>query len=331
MKKIVSFFGEHSPVFDELNRRAEEYAAQKGFAYRWVPQKPFDQAQVIQCLQEADMGLIDIEPYGEEIFSAIDGKCPLLVRFGVGFDKVDLEAATRHGVAVARTTGANATGVAEMALTLILACRRELRPNRFRCIESGRWNVYIANETAGCATVGILGFGAIGRILARHCIGLGCQVIAYDPFPNEAAAKELGVRLVDLDELFTTADAISVHVPYCKDTHHMVNAHRLGQMKPTAVIVNTARGNIIDEDALYDALKTGQIRGAGLDVYAREPLSPDSKLLELENLILSPHFSSQTVESLWNTYKMAIDITADFHAGKGSPHILNPGYKTRQN
>ena len=327
MKKIVSFFGEPSPVFDD--RRAESYAAEKGFAYRWVPQKPFDQAQVIQCLQESDMGLIDVEPYGEEIFRAIDGKCPLLVRFGVGYDKVDLAAATRHGIAVARTTGANASGVAEMALTLILACRRELRPNRFRCIETGRWDKYIASETAG-GTVGILGFGAIGRLLAKLLLGLGCTVIAYDPFPNQALAQEMGVRLVDLDELFTTSDAISVHVPYNPDTHHMVNAARLAQMKPTAVIVNTARGNIIDEDALYDALKAGQIRGAGLDVYAVEPLPAESKLLELDNLILSPHFSSQTVESLWNTYKMAIDITVDFYAGNPSPHILNPEYKTRR-
>ena len=231
MKKIVSFFGEPSPVFDELNRRAESYAAEKGFAYRWVPQKPFDQAQVIQCLQESDMGLIDVEPYGEEIFRAIDGKCPLLVRFGVGYDKVDLAAATRHGIAVARTTGANASGVAEMALTLILACRRELRPNRFRCIETGRWDKYIASETAG-GTVGIRGVGAIGRLLAKLLLGLGCTVIAYDPFPNQALAQEMGVRLVDLDELFTTSDAISVHVPYNPDTHHMVNAARLAQMKP---------------------------------------------------------------------------------------------------
>lgn len=327
MKKIVSFFGEPSPVFDELNRRAEAYAAQKGFDYRWVPQKPFHQDQVIQCLREADMGLIDVEPYGEEIFREIDGKCPLLVRFGVGYDKVDLAAASRHGIAVARTTGANASGVAEMALTLILACRRELRPNRFRCIETGRWDKYIASETAG-GTVGILGFGAIGRLLAKMLLGIGCTVIAYDPYPNQALAQELGVRLVELDELFAVSDAISVHVPYNQDTHHMVNAARLAQMKPTAVIVNTARGNIIDEDALYDALKAGQIRGAGLDVYAVEPLPADSKLLELDNLILSPHFSSQTVESLWNTYKMAIDITVDFYSGKESPHILNPDYKT---
>ena len=326
MKKIVSFFASPSPTFDQLNQQAAEYAKGLGFSYRWAPQSPFEASNVIQELKNADMGIIDVEPYGDDIFKEIQGHTPLLVRFGVGFDKVDLAAASRRGIAVARTTAANASGVAEMALSMILAARRGLRPNRIHCIETGIWERSVAHETTG-NTVGILGFGAIGRILARLCRGLGCRVLAYDPFPNEALAQELGVELVGLDELFQVSDAISIHVPYSKDTHHIVNAQRLAQMKPSAVIVNTARGNLIDEDALYDALKARQICGAGLDVFAQEPLPPSSKLLELDNLILSPHFSSQTVESLWNTYKMAIDIASDFFSGKASPHILNPEYR----
>lgn len=326
MKKIVSFFGDKSDVFVELNQRAEDYAHSLGLEYAWAPQTPFDQADVIAHLKDADCGIIDVEPYGEPIFKEIAGKCPLLVRFGVGFDKVDLKAASSHGIAVARTTGSNASGVAEMAVTLILAARRELRFNRLHCVDTGKWAKNIANETIG-NTVGILGFGNIGRITARLFKGLGCEVIAYDPYPNQKLADELGVELVELDDLFRRSDAISVHVPYSPATHHMVNAQRLAMMKPTAVIVNTARGGIIDEDALYDALKARQIRGAGLDVYAQEPLPADSKLRELDNLIMMPHLSSQTYESLWNTYKMAIDIAADFYAGKDVPHILNPEYK----
>lgn len=326
MKKIVSFFATPSDTFNELNQQAAEYAKSLGFDYRWAPQSPFVPESVIRELKDADMGIIDVEPYGEEIFKEIQGHTSLLVRFGVGFDKVDLPAASRHGIAVARTTAANASGVAEMALTLMLAARRGLRPNRIHCIDTGDWQRSVAHETAG-NTVGILGFGAIGRILARLCHGLGCRVLAYDPFPNETLARELGVELVSLDEIFQQSDAISVHVPYCQDTHHIVDAKRLAQMKPTAVIVNTARGNLIDEEALYDALKAHKICGAGLDVFAQEPLPVTSKLLELDNLLLSPHFSSQTVESLWNTYKMAIDIAGDFFDGKQSPHILNPDYK----
>ena len=132
---------------------------------------------------------------------------------------------------------------------------------------------------------------------------------------------------MSLDELFRESDCISIHVPYTEETHHMVNKERLEMMKPTAVIVNTARGNIIDEDALYEVLKAGRIAGAGIDVFAQEPLPTSSPLLTLDNAVLTPHVSSQTVESLWNIYKMAIDISADFFAGKDSRHILNPDYK----
>lgn len=326
MKKIVSFFATPSDCFNELNQRAQQYAETLGFSYRWAPQSPFRVEQVIEELKQADVGIIDVEPYGEDIFREIQGHTQLLVRFGVGFDKVDLTAASQHGIAVARTTAANASGVAEMALSMILAARRGLRPNRIHCIETGQWDRCVYHETPG-STVGIVGFGAIGRILAKLCLGLGCRVLAYDPYPNEALAQQMGVELVDLDQLFETSDAISIHVPYSKETHHMVDTHRLAQMKPTAVLVNTARGNLVDEEALYDALKAHRICGAGLDVFAQEPLPVSSPLLELDNLILSPHFSSQTVESLWNTYKMAIDIANDFFTKQESPHILNPDYK----
>ena len=135
-----------------------------------------------------------------------------------------------------------------------------------------------------------------------------------------------GVELAGLEEVLRQSDAVSIHVPYTEETHHMINKETLAVMKPAAVIVNTARGNIIDEEALYEALKSGRIAGAGVDVFAKAPLPVDSPLLTLENAVLTPHVSSQTVESLWNIYKMAIDISADFFAGKGSPHILNPDY-----
>ena len=324
MKKIVSFFGDQSEIFCELNQRAKEYAASLDMEYRWIPQNPFSQEEVIRELPNADAGIIDIEPYGEPIFTQVKDSAKLLVRFGVGFDKVDLKAASRNGIAVARTTGANTTGVAEMALTLILACKRRINTYQART-KSGQWLKDIGHEIIG-GTVGIIGYGSIGRRLARLLSGFDCRILAYDPFPKKEVMDADGVELVTLEELFRRADAISIHVPYTKETHHMVNRETLGMMKPTAVIVNTARGNIIDEDALYEALKDGQIAGAGVDVFAQEPLPADSPLLTLENAVLTPHVSSQTVESLWNIYKMAIDISADFFAGKGSPHILNPDY-----
>jgi phosphoglycerate dehydrogenase-like enzyme len=321
MKKIVSFFGEHSVSFDLLNTRAREYAAEHDLDYCWAPQVPFNRENVIRHLRNADAGIIDVEPYGEDIFREISGVTGIVVRFGAGYDKVDLGAASRYGIAVARTTGANTMGVAEMALMLILASRRELKANMER-VCSGKWEKSVVNETVG-SRIGILGFGAIGRALAGLLQGFGCELLAHDPYPDREAAKTLGVRLVDADELFKTSDVISIHVPYSPETHHFVNAERLSKMKPASVIVNTARGGIIDEDALYDVLSKEKIRGAALDVFSCEPLSPVSPLLKLNNIIMTPHVSSQTMESLWRIYKMAIDIACDFFAGKGSPHILN--------
>ena len=326
MKRFVSFFGEHSPVFDELNARAAAYALERGFEYTWAPQKPFDKECVIALLRESDVGLIDVEPYDASIFTRIVPRCRLLIRFGVGFDKVNLSDATASGIAIARTTGANCTGVAEMALTQMLAARRQLMINR-KTVNSGVWCKNVGGELIG-ATVGIIGFGAIGQRLARLLSGFDCRILAYDPNPNIEAMQELHVTPCSLDELVEQSDAISIHVPYCLETHHMFDARMISRMQKTAVLVCTARGNIVDEEALFEALQSGTIAGAGLDVYAKEPLEATSKLIGLDNIILTPHVSSQTVESIWATYKKAIDIASDFYAGRqlAKADLLNPDF-----
>lgn len=326
MKKMISFCGDRTALFEELNRQAKEYAAAAGIAYQWLPGIARDRAAAVQHLRQTDCAIIGMEPYDQALLQQLAPHHPLLVRFGVGYEKVDLKAASACGIPVARTTGANAGAVAEMAVALIFACRRELRFNRCHYIESGRWTKKITNETIG-GTIGILGFGNIGRITARHFRNLGCEVLVYDPYLDQTQAQALGVKPVDLDTLFRRADAISIHVPHTEQTHHLVNGERLGMMKETAVIVNTSRGGIVDEQALYQALKAHQIRGAALDVFDQEPLPVDSPLLELDNLILTPHISSQTFESLWNVCKMAIDIARDHFSGRDSVHILNPEYK----
>ena len=324
MKRIVSFFGDESEVFISLNSRAEDYARGRGLEYEWAPQTPFCEENVIRRVQEADAGIIDVQPYGESIFSRITDRTRLLIRFGAGYDKVDLTSASRFGIAVARTTGANAMGVAEMALSLILASRRQLKLAQ-RQVDSGCWDKTVVNETVG-ATVGILGLGFVGRTLAELAGGIGCKVLSYDPYADTVTANALHVKLVSLEELFISSDAISIHTSYSKETHHLVNERLLSMMKPTAVIVNTARGGIVDEDALLRACKNGAIRGAALDVFPDEPLPIDSPLIGVDNLLLTPHLSSQTEESLWRIYSMAIDIASDFFYKKGSLHILNPDY-----
>lgn len=325
MKRIVSFFGDSSDVFVELNKKAQVYAEERGLEYAWVPQTPFDRDIVIDELKKSDAGIIDIEPYGEETFSEINERCKLLIRFGVGYDKVDLEAATKYGVAISRTAGANTLGVAEMTVSLILTCRRRLQQVR-KYVDTGDWQKEVVNETIG-STIGIIGFGAIGQAVAKMISGFDCRIIAYDPFPQTESLRKYGVELVSLETLFEESDAISLHLPYCAETHNLIGKELLESMKPTAVIVNTARGNIIDESALYEALASGKIACAGLDVYGKEPLPLDSPLLKLNNIVLSPHLSSQTYESLWRVYKMAIDTAADYYEGRGVANLLNPELK----
>lgn len=324
MRKFVSFFGDRSSIFEKLNLQAENYARSKGFEYTWAPQIPYDKHDVIAHLKENDVGLIDVEPYDESIFSSIHNRCKLLIRFGVGYDKVDLAAASQYGICIARTSGANSSSVAEMALTHILALKRQIFINR-KVIESGYWEKNVGSQTIG-STVGIVGFGTIGQVLAKLLMGFGCRILAYDPYPNLDKMKELGVEYSDLIPLVEQADAISIHVPYSKETYHLFGKQLISCMKKNAILVCTARGNIVDETALYDALVAGQIAGAGLDVFRKEPLPASSPLIGLSNVVLTPHVASQTIEALWAIYKKAIDIASDYFSGKplASSDLLNP-------
>lgn len=324
MRRFVSFFGERTSVFENLNRRAQEYAAQKGFEYVWAPQTPFDREDVIARLREADAGLIDVQPYGEDVFSRIGSRCRLLIRFGVGYDQVNLSDASRYGVCIARTAGANANAVAEMVVAMTLALYRRLRKNQ-RAVESGQWEKNVGYELRG-KTVGIVGFGAVGRALSKLLRGFDARILAYDPFADAQNLADCGAEKCELNDLVREADVISIHTPYTPQTHMLFDAERISQMKKTAILICTARGGIVDEDALYQALSKGTIAGAGLDVFAEEPLPVSSKLLRLENVILTPHVASQTEEALWNIYRRAIDLADDFFAGRqmDGRDLLNP-------
>lgn len=328
MKKLVCLYGTHSDLYDQLNVRAKEYAAEKNIDYEWVPMTPFTNEAAIAALKDADAGIIDVEPYDNAIFSQIKDRCKLVVRYGVGFDAVNLADATANGIAVSRTTAANAEAVAEMAFTLIMAAKRQLPLNK-KVIESGKWERNVGSEMLG-KKVGILGFGNIGRRLAKLFSGWDCEIYAYDPFLSEEKCKEAGAKKADLETIFKECDAISVHLPYTKDTDHIVNAKLIGLMKETAVLVCTARGKLVDENDLADALKAHKILGAGLDVFAEEPLPLTSPLIGLDNVILTPHVSAQTHEALWNMYSKAIDIAAAFFEGKDlGRDLLNPDVKNK--
>jgi D-3-phosphoglycerate dehydrogenase len=218
-------------------------------------------------------------------------------RAGVGVDNVDLPAATRRGVVVMNTPGGSATTVAELALAMILSLSRHVAAAT-ASVRAGKWEKkrFQGRELAG-KTLGVVGIGNIGSVLVDRCLALKMKVVAYDPFISPEAASKLGVRLVALDELWDEADVISLHVPLTDQTRHMINATTLARMKPTALLVNCARGGIVDEEALAAALAAGRLGGAALDVFEQEPPRAGHPLFGLDQVVLTPHLGASTEEA----------------------------------
>jgi len=220
----------------------------------------------------------------------------LIGRAGIGVDNVDIPLATELGIIVMNTPDANATTTAELAIAHLMSLSRHL-PTADRSVRAGKWerSKLMGSEVAH-KTLAILGFGTIGRIASQRGLGLKMEVIAYDPFVAPEIFADLGVESVSLDELVTRADYLTLHCPLIEKTKNIIGSAQLAKMKKGAMIINCARGGLIDEQALYDALKSGQIAGAALDVYENEP-PKGSPLLELDNIVFTPHLGASTSEA----------------------------------
>ena len=231
----------------------------------------------------------------EELFAAAPN-LKVVGRAGVGLDNIDIEAANRHGVVVSAALGINAVAVGELTLGLTLALLRKVT-ELDTSTRNGEWNRKAGVEISG-KTWGMLGFGATARALAKLLKGFGVTILAYDPFAkiDETFARETNTSLVALDDVISKSDIISLHMPATPDTTKIINSTRLAMMKPHAVLVNVGRGELIDEMALEEALKTGQIAGAALDVRESEP-PKDARFADLDNVILTPHIAGITKES----------------------------------
>ena len=220
----------------------------------------------------------------------------VIARAGVGLDNVDVKTATEAGVMVVNAPTSNIVSAAELAVALLLASARNVVPAN-EGLRGGEWkrSKYSGVELAD-KVVGVVGFGRIGVLVAQRLSAFGVQLIAYDPFVQPARAAQLGVRMVELDELLATSDFITVHLPKTPETLGLIGDEALSKVKPEVRIINAARGGIVDEDALYRAIKDGRVAGAGLDVYATEPCT-DSPLFELENVVATPHLGASTGEA----------------------------------
>ena len=233
------------------------------------------------------------EPYTAEVLAGSHG-LRVIARPGVGYEMIDLEAATNMRIAVFTTPGANDESVADYALTLILACLFRLMLVD-RTVRSGGWRpIGLSRELFG-STVGIIGLGRIGRAVARRLRAFQCRIIAVEPTPDLEFCEQHGVELRSLNEMLPLVDVLTVHVPLTPSTRHLVGRPELGLLKRGAIVVNTARGGIIDETALIEAVEAGWISGAGLDVFEHEPLRAEHPVRSLPNVVLSGHVAALTV------------------------------------
>lgn len=234
----------------------------------------------------------------KEVIEAAQGKLKVIGRAGIGVDNIDIEAATRHGIVVMNTPESNAITTAEHTITLLLSLARNV-PQAHMSIKDGKWerNKYKGIELYG-KTVGFVGLGNIGKLVAERVIGLKMKAIAYDPYLSEKAAGKFGVTLVTFDELLEQSDVITVHTPLTSETTDLISSKTIDKMKDGVIIINCARGGIINEADIADAIKNGKVAGAAFDVYTSEPVEQDNPLLKIdENIVLTPHLGASTEEA----------------------------------
>ncbi len=255
-----------------------------------------DRAELLAAIPEADAILVRSATKVDAEALSVARRLKVVARAGVGLDNVDVKAATQAGVMVVNAPTSNIVSAAELAVALMLAAARHVSPAH-ASLKSGEWkrSKYTGIELYE-KTVGIVGLGRIGVLVAQRLSAFGMNVIAYDPYVQAGRAAQMGVRLVDLDTLLAESDFVSVHLPRTPETVGLIDADRLAKAKHSLILVNAARGGIVDEDALYAALKEGRIAGAGLDVFATEPCT-DSPLFELENVVATPHLGASTDEA----------------------------------
>jgi phosphoglycerate dehydrogenase-like enzyme len=276
-------------------------------------------ADVAALLGGVTGAIVSTDPFDAAVLDTAHG-LRVIARVGVGVDSIDLAAATRRGIAVCITPGVNAATTADHTVALMLAALRRI-PEHDRAVRAGGWprGHHATPWELSHATIGLVGYGSIGRLVARRLDGFAVRILASDP----AAPYEDNVEAADLDELLGASQVVSLHLPLTPATAGLINRRRIGLMRPDAVLVNTARGGLIDEAALVDALETGRIRAAGLDVFADEPpASP--RLRRLPNVILTPHIGGVSERSVAEMTRQATAAVLAVLDGERPDGIVNP-------
>jgi phosphoglycerate dehydrogenase-like enzyme len=327
-----------SPMFGRYSKSAVSRLEQEGCAVRPAP-AAIEPHELIAEVRDVDAWIVGLQPVTEPVIGP-SRRLRVVAVHGVGYDNVDVATATRLGIAVVNTPGSNATGVAELTLGLIIGLARDI-VRADQIVRSGGWQPTMVGEEIGGKTLGIVGFGPIGQKVSAFARGLGMGVLVYSrsapgrrwtaedpveprPVPASPGVGEgADVQFVALDELLRRSDYVTIHTALREETRGLIGERELGIMKSTACLVNTARGAILDEEALYRALVAGRIRGAALDVFATEP-PVDRRLTALPQVICASHLGGNTAESFRRSTDAVTDSLLSALKGVQPPGLVNP-------
>lgn len=276
----------------------------------------WNEDNLIRALDGCVAVLAGSEPHTRRVIAS-SAELRVIARMGVGFDAVDVAACDELGVIITTTPGCNHDAVGEHAIALLMGVARDF-PRQDMAVRRGKWVRQALPRVEG-STIGIVGLGRIGRAVAWRAAGLGMKVVAFEPYADKAFCEKWNIEIVSLDDLLARSDYVTLHCPSTSESRHLMNAARFAKMKPGSVLINTARGPLVDEAALIDALKSGHLRAAGLDVFEKEPLPTDSPLVGMENVLLAGHVAGLDQESHDATYAMGAEIIVTLARGGRPP------------
>jgi glyoxylate reductase len=314
-------------VTRELPERGLKIIKKHFDAEVWPEYAPPPKKVIIEKARNVDaLATLLSDKIDAEVFDAAP-KLKIVAQMAVGFDNIDISEATKRGIYVTNTPEVLTDTTADFAWALLLAvARRVVEADKY--VRSGQWKVgwhpmMLQGRDVHGATLGVIGAGRIGFAVAKRATGFDMKILFYDVVPRPEMEK-LGAKKVDMDTLLRESDFVSIHVPLMKETYHLINEEKLKLMKKTAYLINNSRGPVVDEKALYKALKEGRIAGAALDVFEQEPTPLDNPLLKLDNVVVAPHISSASYETRSRMAEMVAENLVAFFNGEKPPNLVNP-------
>ena len=309
--------------YSELCPKAKEFLQQHG--YQLIENKTelpyFTLEELTELIPDVDGAIVGLDIWNEQVFK-VAKKLKVIAKFGVGVDTIDIIKAKEYGIKVINAKGRNSNAVAELAVFHMLGAFRNITSLN-KSIRRGFWERATGHEIAGM-NIGLIGFGLIAQNVARKLSCFDVNILANDKYPNYGMAKELNVKMVSFEEVLSNSDIISLHVPGSKENYHIIREEQFNMMKDGAYLINTARGNLVDEEALYKALSTNKLSGAAIDVYEEEPTTSENRLFELDNIICTPHIAAETYEAYTAVSMVTAQGVIDVLEGRIPENWLNP-------